>query len=108
MIDRTTIGAAESGRAIEHDAVPYRLCEGVAKVGLFMLTVETVTTGRRPIENHMVAHFDARHALPYGLHDARAFVSGDDGHGMFGRARDEMPIAVTDAARCDFDEDFAR
>ena len=56
----------------------------------------------------MIAGFDACDAWADRLDDARAFVPGDARHRMLGRAGDEMPIAVTDAAGGDAHEDFAR
>jgi hypothetical protein len=47
----------------------------------------------------VVADSKIGHAGADRLDDARAFVSGDDGHRMFRGAGDEMPVAVTHADR---------
>jgi hypothetical protein len=55
----------------------------------------------------MITDGDVVHAFADRFDDARALVAGDDGHGVFRRAGDEVPVAVAHAAGGDSDADLA-
>jgi hypothetical protein len=59
----------------------------------------------------MIASFNVRYILsdrlPDSLDNPPSFVASDEGHGVFGSAGYQMPVAVADSDRGDFDQYFS-